>query len=233
MVKELSIIIPAKNEEKNIESLLKSIKSQSYKNYEVILADAKSSDNTRKIAKKYGAKVVEGGLPAKGRNNGVKVAKGKIFLFLDADTRLPENFIKENLFEFKKRKLDIAGVDLVPDSKKKRDKLTHAVYNLWQRVAQKIDPHMSGACIFIKKGVFFYLEGFNEDLMVAEDHALARKAHKFGYKFGILKKGVLLSTRRLEKEGRVTFASKLFYFWFRRLFGEIRKSKIKYELDKR
>ena len=78
MKKELSIIIPTYNEEKGIPILIKSIQAQNYKNYEIIVADAKSKDNTVKVAKKLGARVVRGGLPARGRNNGAKVAKGEI-----------------------------------------------------------------------------------------------------------------------------------------------------------
>jgi len=230
---ELSIIIPAYNEEKNISILLKSIKQQKLNNYEIIVADADSNDDTAKIAKNSGCKIVLGGLPAKGRNNGSKEAKGEILLFLDADTRLPKNFLKKNLKEFEKRKLDLAGVKILPNSKKKIDYLSYGAYNLWQKAMQKIDPHLSGCCIFIKKNVFFKLKGFDEDLIVAEDHALARKAHKNKYNFGILSEKIVVSTRRLEKEGRIKVLSKLVFFWFRRLFKEIKKSNVKYELKNR
>ena len=68
----VSIVIPAKNEEKNIEILLKSIKVQTYQPFEIILSDADSRDDTVKVAKEYGAKVVAGGMPAIGRNNGFR-----------------------------------------------------------------------------------------------------------------------------------------------------------------
>ena len=48
----VSIVIRTKNEEKWIESCLKSVFNQNYKNFEVILVDNKSTDNTVKIAKK-------------------------------------------------------------------------------------------------------------------------------------------------------------------------------------
>jgi glycosyltransferase involved in cell wall biosynthesis len=110
----LSIIIPALNEEKRLPLLLESIKNQNFFDYEIILADAGSTDKTLEIAKKYGCKVIPGGLPAKGRNEGAKVAKSDLLFFCDADTILPNNFLKESLTEFEKRKLDIASFCLVP-----------------------------------------------------------------------------------------------------------------------
>ena len=91
----ISIIIPAYNEEKYLPKLLECIKKQTYKGYEIIVADAGSKDRTGQIAKKYGCKVVKGGMPAVGRNNGAKVAKGNILLFLDADVQINRDFIKK------------------------------------------------------------------------------------------------------------------------------------------
>ena len=54
----ISIIIPTLNEEKYIERCLKSLKNQSFRNFEIIVSDSYSTDDTVKIAKKYGAKVV-------------------------------------------------------------------------------------------------------------------------------------------------------------------------------
>ena len=69
----LSIIIPTYNEEEYLPVLLESIKEQSFDDYEVIVADANSTDKTREIAKEYGCIVVDGGLPAVGRNNGARI----------------------------------------------------------------------------------------------------------------------------------------------------------------
>lgn len=88
----LSIIIPALNEEKFIPLLLESIKKQDFQDYEIIVADAGSKDKTVEISKNYNAAIVMGGLPAKGRNEGAKIARGDLFLFLDADVILPEYF---------------------------------------------------------------------------------------------------------------------------------------------
>ena len=85
----LSIVIPTFNEEKFLPHLLKSLKEQTFKDFEIIVADNNSTDATRSVAINVGAKVVKGGLPARGRNNGAKVARGEWLLFLDADVILP------------------------------------------------------------------------------------------------------------------------------------------------
>jgi len=74
----LSIIIPTLNEENYLPFLLESIKNQDFKDYEIIVADAGSHDKTREIAKNFGCKVVSGGLPAKGRNEGTKFSRGNL-----------------------------------------------------------------------------------------------------------------------------------------------------------
>ena len=88
----ISIIIPALNEENYLPKLLKNIKKQELKDYEVIVADTNSKDGTRQTAKKFKCEIVKGGLPPEGRNNGAKKAKGTLLFFIDADSLLSKNF---------------------------------------------------------------------------------------------------------------------------------------------
>lgn len=126
---DLSIIIPTLEEEKYLPLLLGSIKKQKFQGeYEIILADAGSRDKTKEIAKNYGCKIIAGGSPARGRNEGVKIARGELILFLDADTTLPENSLETFIFEFKKRNLDIAGFLLRPFGKRK---FLEILYNIF------------------------------------------------------------------------------------------------------
>lgn len=114
--KFISIIIPARNEEKRIGNLLKSLQNQSYKDFEVIVVDDNSSDNTKKIVEAYAIKINKDKknleqtagidiyyykLPEgdwKGKTAacffGALKAKGDFFLFLDADIFLTEDAIE-------------------------------------------------------------------------------------------------------------------------------------------
>ena len=90
-----SLIIPAYNEEKYLLKCLDSLIRQAYENTEVILIDDGSKDNSLSIVNKYGFKVIEQKHQGPGiaRNKGVKVAKGEIFCFLDADMKYDKNYI--------------------------------------------------------------------------------------------------------------------------------------------
>ena len=228
----LSIIIIAKNEEKLLPKLLESIKNQDYKDYEIIVSDANSTDNTRKIARKYNCKIVSGGLPPIGRNNGARIAKGDIFLFLDADALLPENFLSMNIEEFNKRKLTQATAILFPLSDKIIDKMLHMSYNTFAKTMQYFSPHAGGICIFCRKDVFLKSGGFDESIKIAEDHAFVKKCKKYG-KFRILKSVPLLcDVRRFEKEGRLSVIKKyLRIAAHRSLKGEIYNPHFDYEMQ--
>ncbi|MBW2965899.1 glycosyltransferase [Candidatus Woesearchaeota archaeon] len=229
----LSIIIITKNEEKCLPRLLESLKNQSFKDYEVIVSDANSNDKTREIAANYGCRIVEGGKPAGGRNNGVKEAENDLLLFLDADVILPENFLEENIKEFNERKLDCATAIYKPQGDKLVDRFMYFVYNNWAKSMQYFFPHSAGFCIFCRKEVFDKAGGFNERLYIAEDHAFVNKAKHSGYRFRLLKSvPILASVRRAEKEGRFKFAMKYIYAGIYRLFvKEIEKEIFEYDYN--
>ena len=94
----VSIIIPTKNEESNIERLLKSIRSQSLKNFEIIIVDNFSQDKTLKIAKKFTKKVFQFGPERSSqRNLGLQKAKGTYIMFIDADMELEQEVISDSV----------------------------------------------------------------------------------------------------------------------------------------
>ncbi|MBI5350419.1 MAG: glycosyltransferase, partial [Chloroflexi bacterium] len=95
----LSVIIPALNEAATLPQLLHALNHQTRKPDEIIVADAGSKDDTRQIACDHGASVVDGGLPAVGRNAGAAAATGDIFLFLDSDVLPRPTFIARALKE--------------------------------------------------------------------------------------------------------------------------------------
>jgi glycosyltransferase involved in cell wall biosynthesis len=111
---KVSIIIPTYNEEEYLPNLLTSIQRQGYDDLEVIIADAHSMDKTIEIAESFGCKIVPGGLPAVGRNNGAKAASGELLLFLDADSVLTNNYISSAVEEFELHNLGIAITQIVP-----------------------------------------------------------------------------------------------------------------------
>lgn len=227
----LSIIIPAYNEEKYLPVLLDSIKKQDYRDYEIIVADANSIDDTKKIAEKYGCRLVKGGTPAVGRNNGAKAAKGDIFLFLDADVKLPKNFLMDAMSEVDDKLIDLATFKMKPMSNLELDRIIHEAANLMLKFSSHLkDPHAPGFCILISKRLFKRINGFNESLRLAEDHDLVKRAGKFRKMEFFEKPYFYVNVRRLRKEGRLNYAGKVVYSEiYRILKGEIKKDIMEYE----
>jgi len=205
----LSIIIPTYNEEEYLPFLLRSISAQTFRDFEVIVADNHSTDKTREIGAAAGARVVDGGMPAGGRNRGAEAAKGDILLFFDADVVLPDPwFLQMTVGEFEKRRLGVASCRVQPLSKKPVDKVFNVAFNYFMWVTQATTPHAPGFCIFARKSVHEAIKGFDEEIKFAEDHDYVNRASKVA-KFGILKTyKIPVSVRRFERDGRLNVAMK-------------------------
>ena len=111
---KFSIVIPVYNVEDYIEKCLNSIKIQTYSNFEAIIVNDGSPDNSEKIIKKYLKdkrfkyyKKKNGGL-SDARNYGVKFATGDYLLFIDSD-----DYIDEFLLEKINEKLEKEQVDVI------------------------------------------------------------------------------------------------------------------------
>ncbi len=213
---KLSIVIPTKNEEVHLPKLLESIKSQIFLDYEIIVADAHSSDRTVEIATSYGARVVEGGMPGPGRNRGALHAQGEIIAFFDADVVLPSTrFLQESLEEMDRKRLDVATCKVKPLSRKPIDRAFHEVYNAFVIATEKLRPHAPGFCILVRRDAHRGINGFDEEVVFAEDHDYVQRAAKNGHRFGVLRSHpIAVSVRRLEKDGRLAIAVKY-------IFGEV------------
>jgi len=118
----VSILIPARNEESNILSLLESIHRQDYQHYEVIIYDDESTDRTYAICSKFVAKhprfkVIKGSeLPGgwTGKNYAcdqlAKQAKGDYFLFVDADEIISNSLINSAVYRAQVYKLALLSL---------------------------------------------------------------------------------------------------------------------------
>ena len=101
----VSVIIPARNEEHTLPNLLNSLSGQLFSQDEVIVVDDHSEDRTKAVAEKSAVKVLES-LPTPegwvGKTwacfQGARIASGEILVFLDADTVLEKNGLK-NIIE--------------------------------------------------------------------------------------------------------------------------------------
>lgn len=123
-MKAISIVIVTSNSSKYIESCLDSILSQDFKDYEIIVADNGSKDNTIAIIKNRYSSIIlienlENFGPCKARNQGIAVANGKFILCLDHDVKLLDNFLI-NIYKAIETRDNIGAVGpkiLMPDGK--------------------------------------------------------------------------------------------------------------------
>ena len=118
----VSILVPARNEENNIEECINSVLMQHYNNYELIVLDDNSKDSTADIVKSYekqnsriqlisGKQLPDGWLGKNWACHQLSVqAKGDVLLFLDADVKLEDNAINAALYKMQVREADALSV---------------------------------------------------------------------------------------------------------------------------
>lgn len=111
-----SIIIPVYNAEKYIEKCIESILPQLTKEDELILINASSTDNSKKICETFAEQnsgvivyTIENAGPSKSRNEGIKRAKGDYILFIDADDYVEKNYVSKMLSEVEENEMVICS----------------------------------------------------------------------------------------------------------------------------
>jgi glycosyltransferase involved in cell wall biosynthesis len=226
----VSVVIPALNEAERLPVLLDHLRAQTRPPDEIIVADADSLDSTAEIARAAGCRAVRGGLPGVGRNAGAAVATGDLIMFMDADAQPAPGFLSAALEEFRARGLTVATVPMRPVEPNSEYVFMCAAAEAYTRALQKISPHAVGLCTIVTRELHERIGGFDESVVLAEDHEYARRAARAGT-FGILRSvTVPASMRRLRKEGRMHLARVMFYSEMRTLAGiPIRSTPFPYE----
>lgn len=241
---KFSIVIPALNEEKYIGSLLSCLVKQTFKDFEVIVVDGKSSDKTSDVVKKYKGRldlkfVVS---PKRGvsfqRNYGAKLAKFDRLVFFDADVQIDPDFLAKIVKYLEKHNVDVLTSWNEPLSDKPADDFIYLLMNVFMlELIKKKRPAAVGCFIYVKKSSFESVEGFNNSISFAEDYDLVKRLYDAGFKYALLKKPkVKVSVRRFDKEGRLNMVlksikSSFYYFAAGEDFSKI-QDKIKHEFGK-
>ena len=126
----VSVIMNCHNGEKYLNESIKSLMSQTYKNWELIFWDNKSFDNSKKIIKKFKDKRIKYFKSEKfrnlydSRNLAIKKAKGKYIGFLDVDDLWERTKLKKQmkyLLENKNVKIIYSNFFLINQIKKKKE----------------------------------------------------------------------------------------------------------------
>ena len=116
----VTVITPIFNAQNSIAETIESVLGQTYQNWEMIIVDDCSTDNSRDIVKKYEVKdsriklielEVNFGGPARPRNVGLDISKGDYLAFLDADDVWLENKLQVQISEMLVNNLDFTSTD--------------------------------------------------------------------------------------------------------------------------
>jgi glycosyltransferase involved in cell wall biosynthesis len=227
---EISIIIPSYNEAEYLPKILKCLKKQTYRKFEVVVADNNSTDGTADIARSMGARVVDGGMPAEGRNSGARAARGKYFFFFDSDVKIARTFLKRAIKEMKKRNAELATCKTLPLSNLALDRFMFKAMNFFIKLNLERDPHAPGFCILVSRRVYEAVGGFNEELKLAEDHDFVKRGSKHAPLLFLKKVRMMVSVRRFRKEGRLDYMKKVIQVTLYRMRnGEISEDTFDYE----
>lgn len=137
---KVSIITPTFNSEKFLESTIKSVLEQGFENFEMIIVDDCSTDETIKIAKKYSEKdkrikvikLEKNSGAAIARNTALEIAEGQYIAFLDSDDLWKKNKLRKQIDFMKKDNIGFSftGYELISEEGDKLNKIIKVPYKI-------------------------------------------------------------------------------------------------------
>lgn len=206
-IMKFSIIIPTYNEEKYIKKCLDSIKNQGFKDHEIIVVDAESTDKTIAIAEKYTTNIILSDKKSVSyqRNLGANCSKGDYFIFLDADTQLYNALSFAVKYEADTNKLKAVST------------LTNFYFGMKSCLNR---ASLIGYNIVVEKSFFYKVGGFRTVLL--EDIDFSERALKHGKTKYVTSRCIVTSDRRYTKMGVLRT---LRYYWELFIYKQLQNKK--------
>jgi len=191
----ISFIVPAYNEEAELPGTLRAIRSAAagYE-HEIVLVNDGSTDATGAIGEKFGARVIsiERRQIAAARNAGAAAARGNVFIFVDADTRIGPEHVR-GAVEALERGCAGGGARLGTDRE----------IPLWGRIFFRVFTTLyfglnlgAGAFLFTTRQNFFAVGGFDEIYFASEEVFFTVALKRLG-RFKLLREAAITSGRKL------------------------------------
>ena len=211
----LSIVMPVLNEAQEIEQALHALQPLRAGGHEVIVVDGGSVDDSAGLAAPLADRVLS---TERGRanqmNHGAKAARGDVFLFLHADTRLPEQASQLIVEEMARTGVQWGRFDVRIDSSHVLLWLVGALMNLRSR--------FNGICtgdqaIFVSRRLFVDVGGF-PPIALMEDVALSRKLRRASPPLRV-SSPARTSARRWKRDGVVRTILLMWWLRLAYLFG--------------
>ena len=165
---EVSTIIPVYNDPKRLKKCLEAVTRSNFENFECLVVDDNSSEDTVSVAKQFPVKVIElseNNGPAHARNYGAKASSADILFFIDSDVLIFPDTISKIMQAFQEHK-DVAAVIGSYDDEPQETSFISEFKNLFhhyvhQNSNETASTFWSG-CGAIRKHVFMEADGFSE-----------------------------------------------------------------------
>ncbi|MDR0361779.1 MAG: lipid-A-disaccharide synthase N-terminal domain-containing protein [Planctomycetota bacterium] len=199
----MSVIIPAHNEEKSLADTLRPLVDQNYPGPkpEIVAALNGCTDGSRAAAERFPVTVKESehsGMSF-GKNLGAATAYGDMLVFVDADTRLPENGLRLLAEAASGKARYIGTVAGAPDRGGLVVRICFAAAN---RVTKRRRAHAPGGVMLMDKGTFTAIGGFDESLPQGTSTDCIWRGLKAGAEYVFVDSfAATTSIRRFEKTG--------------------------------
>lgn len=183
---KISVVVPAYNEGKFIEPTLKSFLNQTYKNFELIVVDNNSTDDTAAVAERFGARVIRESIKgvAGARQAGFMSARGTIIASTDADSIVPANWIEKIAAAYDKDEsmVGLTGYNALYSGAVSARTAGRYLFPLFWRFDKIISRgwNMVGFNMSVRKDAFTKIGGFNTSLRMGEDIDLSQKIRTVG-----------------------------------------------------
>lgn len=184
----VSVIVPAYNAQETIQDCLDSLASQSYENFEVIVVDNNSTDETRKIAGSYDKTVKLYSEGKKGsfaaRNTGVEKSQGEILAFIDSDCVAPEDWLL-NLTKPITEDSEVAVYGGSSDSQETRWSRTEHAFEEGVISEFRVGRYVNMGDtknLGVTRKVFDELGGFDESFLFSSDTDFGLRLVEAGYR---------------------------------------------------
>jgi len=210
-----SIIIPTLNEEHFLPKLLESLAAQTKKNFEAVVVDGSSRDQTITKAKAFEKKLrnfrliisKKASLPLQ-RNIGARVAKTDWFIFVDADSVLLPHFIERIEVFIREHKPQLFTTWFRPDSEVSGDALLTLLANISTESSIIFKrPHAPGPLTIVSREAYEKVGGYDESLKWLEDYNFSSRVCEQGFRLQILRETLCVwSLRRWRKQGTLKAA---------------------------
>lgn len=201
---KISIVIPAFNEQKLLPATLDRVFDAARAlaarglDYEVIVCDNNSTDQTAEIARGRGAHVVFEPVNQIGRarNCGASAATGAWLIFIDADSHPSRGLLEDVCDAIAKDRYIAGGVTVKLDQ---RDFFGELLTEFWN-VISRVRKWAAGSFIFCETAAFREIGGFSTELFASEELDLFQRLHKLARrrrkKIVILRKHPLITSAR-------------------------------------